>query len=243
MDIAQRTKLIQVSTRQATSRQEVLEELIDEKLKLHDRQALQARDQRHRGGCRLQQHRHPRRQQSAAVSAGAAAGRESSPERSRTASAPTWAGRRSSAASSVATSRSASETSSTRLAVAAERRTSRRSVTSTRCGRSSSSSRAARAENVIAARQARGGRPAHAVPELRGRHPAGARTEGRRGARCRSPHLRPTSRPQLREILEKTAGRPADAARNDPQGIEIYAICGKRQTTSEMPGKREVRER
>ena len=35
MDIAQRTKLIQVSTRQTMTRQQVLDELIDEKLKLH----------------------------------------------------------------------------------------------------------------------------------------------------------------------------------------------------------------
>jgi peptidyl-prolyl cis-trans isomerase SurA len=46
----------------------------------------------------------------------------------------------------------------------------------------------------------------------------------------------------LREILEKTQeGRltPPEVTR---QGIELYAICRKRETTSELPGKREVRE-
>ena len=46
----------------------------------------------------------------------------------------------------------------------------------------------------------------------------------------------------LRDILEKTQeGRltPPEVTR---QGIELYAICRKRETTSELPGKREVRE-
>ena len=40
LDIAQRTRLIQLSTQKIPSRQEVLDELIDDKLKVHLAQAL-----------------------------------------------------------------------------------------------------------------------------------------------------------------------------------------------------------
>ena len=46
----------------------------------------------------------------------------------------------------------------------------------------------------------------------------------------------------LREILEKTAEGKLTPPERTQQGIELYAICAKKQSTSEMPGKREVRE-
>jgi peptidyl-prolyl cis-trans isomerase SurA len=49
--------------------------------------------------------------------------------------------------------------------------------------------------------------------------------------------------PQLREILDSTQEGRLTAPEMTQQGIEMYALCGKRQTTSELPGKREVRER
>jgi peptidyl-prolyl cis-trans isomerase SurA len=46
----------------------------------------------------------------------------------------------------------------------------------------------------------------------------------------------------LRDILEKTAEGKLTPPEQTQQGIELYAICSKKETTSEMPGKREVRE-
>jgi peptidyl-prolyl cis-trans isomerase SurA len=48
---------------------------------------------------------------------------------------------------------------------------------------------------------------------------------------------------QLREILDSTQEGRLTAPEMTQQGIEMYALCGKRETTSELPGKREVRER
>ena len=47
---------------------------------------------------------------------------------------------------------------------------------------------------------------------------------------------------QLREILEKTQEGRLTPPEQTQQGIEFYAICAKKQSTSEVPGKREVRE-
>jgi peptidyl-prolyl cis-trans isomerase SurA len=47
---------------------------------------------------------------------------------------------------------------------------------------------------------------------------------------------------QLREILEKTAEGRLTPPEQTQQGIELYAICAKKQSASEVPGKREVRE-
>jgi peptidyl-prolyl cis-trans isomerase SurA len=48
---------------------------------------------------------------------------------------------------------------------------------------------------------------------------------------------------QLRDILETTQEGRLTAPEVTQQGIELYAICRKRQTTSELPGKREAREK
>jgi peptidyl-prolyl cis-trans isomerase SurA len=47
---------------------------------------------------------------------------------------------------------------------------------------------------------------------------------------------------QLREILDKTPEGRLTPPEQTQQGIEFYAICAKKQSTSEVPGKREVRE-
>ena len=47
---------------------------------------------------------------------------------------------------------------------------------------------------------------------------------------------------QLREILEKTQEGRLTPPEQTQQGIEFYAICAKKESTSEVPGKREVRE-
>jgi peptidyl-prolyl cis-trans isomerase SurA len=48
---------------------------------------------------------------------------------------------------------------------------------------------------------------------------------------------------QLREILDNTPEGKLTSPENTQQGIELYALCRKRQITSELPGKREVREK
>lgn len=48
---------------------------------------------------------------------------------------------------------------------------------------------------------------------------------------------------QLREILDNTAEGKLTAPETTQQGIELYALCRKRQIASELPGKREVREK
>jgi peptidyl-prolyl cis-trans isomerase SurA len=47
---------------------------------------------------------------------------------------------------------------------------------------------------------------------------------------------------QLREILDNTQEGRLTPPEITQQGIELYALCGKRQSTTELPGKREVRE-
>jgi peptidyl-prolyl cis-trans isomerase SurA len=47
---------------------------------------------------------------------------------------------------------------------------------------------------------------------------------------------------QLREILDSTQEGRLTPPEITQQGIELYALCRKRQTTTELPGKREVRE-
>jgi peptidyl-prolyl cis-trans isomerase SurA len=46
----------------------------------------------------------------------------------------------------------------------------------------------------------------------------------------------------LRDILEKTPEGKLTPPEQTRQGIEFYAICAKKQSTSEVPGIREVRE-
>jgi len=48
---------------------------------------------------------------------------------------------------------------------------------------------------------------------------------------------------QLREILDNTPEGKLTPPEQTQQGIELYALCRKRQITSELPGKREVREK
>jgi peptidyl-prolyl cis-trans isomerase SurA len=47
--------------------------------------------------------------------------------------------------------------------------------------------------------------------------------------------------PQLREILDNTPVGRLTAPELSPQGIEMFALCGKKQT-SDTPGKRQVRQ-
>jgi peptidyl-prolyl cis-trans isomerase SurA len=48
---------------------------------------------------------------------------------------------------------------------------------------------------------------------------------------------------QLREILDNTPEGRLTSPEVTQQGIELYALCSKRQIASELPGKREVREK
>ena len=48
---------------------------------------------------------------------------------------------------------------------------------------------------------------------------------------------------QMREILDNTPEGRLTAPETTRQGIEVFALCGKRTTTSELPGKREAREK
>jgi peptidyl-prolyl cis-trans isomerase SurA len=48
---------------------------------------------------------------------------------------------------------------------------------------------------------------------------------------------------QMREILDNTQEGRLTAPETTQQGIELFALCSKRQTTSELPGKREAREK
>jgi peptidyl-prolyl cis-trans isomerase SurA len=48
---------------------------------------------------------------------------------------------------------------------------------------------------------------------------------------------------QLREVLDSTPEGHLTAPENTQQGIELFALCRKRQITSELPGKREAREK
>src|SRR5262249_4391296 len=48
---------------------------------------------------------------------------------------------------------------------------------------------------------------------------------------------------QMRGILEGTPEGRLTAPEKTSQGIELFALCKKRQTTSELPGKREAREK
>jgi peptidyl-prolyl cis-trans isomerase SurA len=47
---------------------------------------------------------------------------------------------------------------------------------------------------------------------------------------------------QLLAILEKTPEGRLTPPEQTRQGIELYAVCGRKESTSEVPGKREVRE-
>jgi peptidyl-prolyl cis-trans isomerase SurA len=47
----------------------------------------------------------------------------------------------------------------------------------------------------------------------------------------------------LREILDKTEEGRLTAPEVTQQGVEVFALCGKRTTTSDLPGKREVRDK
>jgi peptidyl-prolyl cis-trans isomerase SurA len=49
--------------------------------------------------------------------------------------------------------------------------------------------------------------------------------------------------PALREILDKTEVGHLTAPETTPQGVELFALCEKKETKAETPEKREVRER
>jgi peptidyl-prolyl cis-trans isomerase SurA len=48
---------------------------------------------------------------------------------------------------------------------------------------------------------------------------------------------------QLREILDNTPEGRLTSPEQTQQGIELFALCSKRPSTSELPGKREAREK
>ena len=48
---------------------------------------------------------------------------------------------------------------------------------------------------------------------------------------------------QMREILDSTQEGRLTAPEVTKQGVELFALCNKRTTTSELPGKREAREK
>jgi peptidyl-prolyl cis-trans isomerase SurA len=48
---------------------------------------------------------------------------------------------------------------------------------------------------------------------------------------------------QLREVLENTPEGHLTSPETTKEGIELFALCNKRQITSELPGKRELREK
>jgi peptidyl-prolyl cis-trans isomerase SurA len=49
--------------------------------------------------------------------------------------------------------------------------------------------------------------------------------------------------PALREILEKTEIGKLTAPEVTAQGVEVYALCGKKQSAAEnVPGRREIRD-
>jgi peptidyl-prolyl cis-trans isomerase SurA len=48
---------------------------------------------------------------------------------------------------------------------------------------------------------------------------------------------------QLREILDNTPEGKLTPPERTQQGVEVFALCRKRTTTSELPGKREAREK
>jgi peptidyl-prolyl cis-trans isomerase SurA len=48
---------------------------------------------------------------------------------------------------------------------------------------------------------------------------------------------------QLREVLDNTPEGHLTAPETTRQGIELFALCSKREITSELPGKRELREK
>jgi peptidyl-prolyl cis-trans isomerase SurA len=68
---------------------------------------------------------------------------------------------------------------------------------------------------------------------------------GLRDVAVRPPVVRTSAdlSPQLREILEKTELGKLSSPEVTQQGIEVYALCGKKPSTAEnAPGRREVRE-
>ena len=49
--------------------------------------------------------------------------------------------------------------------------------------------------------------------------------------------------PALRDILDKTEIGHLTAPETTPQGIELFALCEKKETKAETPEKREAREK
>jgi peptidyl-prolyl cis-trans isomerase SurA len=97
------------------------------------------------------------------------------------------------------------------------------------------------AEGVIAARQ----REAEALRTRFQNCDEGiAMARGLKDVAVRDPVYRTSAdlTAQLREILEKTQEGRLTPPEQTRQGIELYAVCAKKQSTSEVPGKREVRE-
>ncbi len=76
---------------------------------------------------------------------------------------------------------------------------------------------------------------------------AGVRlARGLREVAVRAPVIRSSAdlTPQLREVLEKTEIGKLSAPEATSQGIEVYALCGKRPSTADnAPGRREAREK
>ena len=89
--------------------------------------------------------------------------------------------------------------------------------------------------------QARSGSIARPLPELRRRNPAGPLAARRRRARP-GPRNSSDLAPQLREILDGIPIGKLTPPEVTQQGIELFALCGKKQTTADTPAQRQVRD-
>ena len=240
IDIAQRTKLVQLSTHRVPSRQEVLDELIDEKLKLQvaKRYKLEITDSEVNSSFN-----------SIATRAGSTAEKFGQALAGQGVSVDTVKNRiRADLGWSQIvrgkfnrSSTFANGTSSTRCNRRA-RTTRNRSATNTRCGRSCSIVPRGSSEEVIAGRR----REAEGLRTRFQNCDEGIRlARGLRDVAVREPVIRTSgdlSAP-MREILDGTQEGRLTAPETTAQGIELFALCSKRTTTSELPGKREAREK
>jgi peptidyl-prolyl cis-trans isomerase SurA len=240
IDIAQRTKLIQLSTHKSPSRQEVLDELIDEKLKLQiaKRYKLEITDQEVDGAFNNIASRAGNTPQGFAQ---ALNGQGISTEmvKARIRADMGW--------SQIVRGKFQSNMQIREREILDTLQTTRREGEA-----AVGYEYTLRPLLLIITR----GSP-DTVREARKREAEGLRTrfqgceEGLRLARglkdiaIRDPVVRTSGDlgAQLREILDSTQEGRLTPPEITQQGIEMYAMCGKRQTTSELPGKREVRER
>ena len=240
-DIEQRTKFIQLSTHKTPTRKEVIEELIDEKLKIQLGQEYGIEgidnDVDNAYANMAQPHAHD----AEAVHREARQGRRQAPTRSSRASRPTsiW-------------SQMVRGTLSERACRSA-----------TRTSSDSCRPRSRTTKNVVGYEYTlrpilfvvpRGSPPA--AFEARSKEAEALRAASRvatRASRSRA-RLRDVAvreqvskcsadlPPPLREILDKTEVGQLTAPEPTPQGIQMFALCGKKASRTNTPAKKEVRD-